>query len=99
MKIPGRKSYPKELHINEETYTIKWVQEIPEGRKNDDTVGLCDGASHTIYIKRGLTKSQAFRTLIHEVLHALEFEYEIDIPHKTVHQLEKAIGDLLIANF
>lgn len=97
MKLPMDAGYPTELHINEETYTIKFVSRIPV--KGRGVVGLCDPGSRTIYIKKGMTKSQTFRTLIHEVLHGIENEYSIPISHKVVHQLEKAIGDFFLTNF
>jgi len=97
MRLPPLRKYPKELHVNEETYSVRFVDKIP-GEKLD-VHGICDSGKHEILIRKDLTKSQTFRVFIHEVLHALEFEYEIKIEHKTVHQLEKAIGDLFIANF
>ncbi len=39
------------------------------------------------------------RTFVHECLHALEFEYNIQIRHKTVYELEEAICAFLIDNF
>lgn len=97
MKLPTIKQYPKELHFNEETYKIKFVGRIPGGSKYDK--GLCDGSSNTIYLRKSMDKSSMFRTLIHESIHAMEFEYEIKITHPVVHQLEKAIGDFLMVNF
>ena len=47
-------------------------------RKKMDTYGLCDFASHTIYIAeyvdgRPTSDEDRFKTLLHEALHALEF--------------------------
>ncbi len=97
MKLPAAKDYPKELHFNEETYRIKFVPRVPGCSKSDK--GLCDGSTNTIYIRKSLDKSSMFRTFIHEVLHAMEFEYEMKVDHKIIHQLEKAIGDFLMVNF
>jgi hypothetical protein len=97
MRLPNKNKYPKELHFNEETYTVKFVARIPGGTKADK--GLCDGSTNTIFIRKSLDKSSMFRTFIHECIHAMEFEYEIPIPHPMVHQLEKAIGDFFMINF
>lgn len=97
MRLPSRRKYPRELHIGDETYSIRIVDKIP-GEKSD-VYGICDPGNHVIYIQNGLTKSQMFRTFIHEVLHALECEHDIKIKHEQIYQLEKAIGDLFLANF
>lgn len=97
MKLPHFASWPTEFHIHEETYQVRWVSKFPG---NDQKLsGLCDGSSHIIYLKKGMSKSQAFRTLTHELLHAIEFEYEIEVPHKLIHQFERGICDLLLSNF
>lgn len=97
MKLREAKDYPKEIHIGEETYEIRVVKKMPSNLKG--CVGACDPGKHVIYIKKGLTKSQMFRTFIHECLHAIEFEFEIPIKHKTIYQLEKAITDTILSNF
>lgn len=97
MRLPNKSEYPSEVHVCEETYKVKFVDKIPQGGRK--CVGLCDPGTRTIYIKNGLTKSQTFRTFTHEAIHALEAEWEIDMPHKMVYQFEKAIVDFLLMNF
>ena len=96
MKLPGYKQYKKEWHVGEETYTLKFVSRIPGCKAKD--VGLCDPESRIMYVKKGLSKAMLYRTVAHELLHAIEFEYEIEIPHKLVYQLEKAIVDTQLMN-
>lgn len=96
MKLPKHDAYPKELHINEETYTVHVVTRIPDEKAS--TLGLCDSGTKRIYIKKA-SKAQMFRTFVHESLHAIEFEYQLDIKHEMVYKLEKAISDLLLMNF
>jgi Zn-dependent peptidase ImmA (M78 family) len=95
MKLPRK--YWSELHFNDETYLIKFVKRIP-GEKAS-TVGLCDPEKKLIYIKKGMSLSQTFRTFFHEALHALCDEYKIKIRHKDIYKLEKAICDTLMMNF
>lgn len=97
MKLPGVKDYKTEIHINDETYTIKFVKRIPGEKK--DVVGLCDDTKRIIHVRSGLTKSQMFRTYLHEVLHAMDAEWEIKLTHRQVYLLEKALGDLFLSNF
>lgn len=97
MRLPNAKDYHSEYHVNDETYTLRFVSRIPGGKAGD--IGLCDAGKKAIFIKKGLTKMQTFRTLTHELLHAIEFEYELKIPHSLVYQLEKSIVDTLLYNF
>lgn len=97
MKLPCYKDYKSEYHVGDETYTLRFVSKLPDCGPED--IGLCDPGSRTIYIKKGLTKALLFRTVVHELLHAIEFELEIKISHKLVYQLEKAIVDTLLMNF
>ena len=97
MKLFTAKGYKSEFHVGEETYTLKFVKKIPGGNAAD--IGLCDPEERTIYVKKGLSKALMFRTVVHELLHSIEFEYEIKIKHETIYQLEKALVDTLLMNF
>jgi hypothetical protein len=99
MKLPPMKKYPTDLHIGDETYTVKFVTKFPGCKRDEGVCGLTDSSTHTIYIMKGMSKAQTFRTLVHEVLHGIEFEYDLKIRHSLVYQLEKAIGDFLLMNF
>ncbi len=62
-------------------------------------MGLCDPEKRVIYIRLGQPHSETFNTFIHEVLHAFEAEYDVDVPHETVYTLERALSDFLLTNF
>jgi Zn-dependent peptidase ImmA (M78 family) len=96
MKLPIRSKYPKEVTIGEATYKIRFVSTI---QKDNNTLGLCDTSDYVIYIKRGLTPSETIYTFIHEVLHAIEAEYDVDLAHKHIYALERGIGDFFMTNF
>ena len=57
-----------------------------------------EGTIRQIAIKSGLSKRALLETLLHEVLHAVEYEYKLPIPHALIHKLEKPLLRLLIAN-
>lgn len=95
MKLPKINKYPKEIIIKDESYRVCFVDVI-DGK---DTLGQTDSGTQVIHLKKGQTLEETLKTLIHECLHALEFEYDIKISHKAVYQLENAIFDLLIKNF
>lgn len=87
---------PKKLYIKDEIYKIRLVKRIPGESK--DTVGLCDPHTRTIWICTEQPPRHLMRTLIHEALHGLEYEFNLKIKHKLVYKLEKAIYHLIIDN-
>lgn len=73
------------------SYQVVWV----EGFELD---GECCSDSRQIRIRMGMSEKLTLETLIHEILHALEFEHKIPIPHKVIHQLEGAVLRVLKLN-
>ncbi len=96
MKLPTRKRYPQELVINNEVYRVRFVTKISG---DCQVMGNCNPTTRVIQIKNNQSAGETFATLIHELLHAIEFEYDLDIPHKHVYALEKALADLFLQNF
>lgn len=94
MKIPNPRRYPKFITLGKSEWEIKFVKKL--GR---NLVGLCEPNEKIIYIKTKQSKKEILSTLIHELLHAMEFEHEIPIKHKMVYRLERAILDMLLKNF
>lgn len=97
MKIPALNQYPKEVLVRDEHYKVIFVGTLD--RKDKNKMGLCDPEEHTIKIKMGMSATETFNTFLHEVLHAMEFEYNLKISHKLVYQLELAISNFLFNNF
>ncbi len=96
MKLPPPDHYPKTLAINTEQYKVKFAKLI---QKNPLTLGLCDPGTHVIWIKKGMGKTETFSTLIHEVLHAIEFEYNLKIKHELIHDIEMPLAKFFLDNF
>lgn len=90
-----RRDYPKELHIESEIYRIKFVRKF----KDKSTVAEADPESKEIRILCGQTHDETLKCFIHEVLHTLEFENDLDIKHKLIYALEKPIFNFLRDNF
>ena len=64
-----------------------------------DTIGECRPQPlRQIAIKNNLSNKELIKTFIHELFHAIEFEHEIAIPHKMIHQIEEPIIKLLRLN-
>lgn len=90
------KKLPSQIRIKRNvTYEIVWSDIIGE---NPETLAECRYESKQIVIKVGQSESQNWKCLIHELFHALEFEYRIPIPHKIIYLLEEAIFKLIKLN-
>jgi hypothetical protein len=92
---PRQKDYPKELLIGDAIYRIRFVKKIDPTKK---VVGLCDPCDKEILILQGLSPLERFKSFIHEILHALEYEYEIKMDHSLIYKLEEPIAFLLLDN-
>lgn len=102
MKLLRMAQYPREIRIpcrdgGTQVYAVRWVSK--KSRKlPKDTIAHCHPGDYVIRIKRGLGRAETFKSFIHEVLHAIEFEYPIKIKHKVIYELEDAIFRLLQLN-
>ena len=95
MKLLTPEEYPKHLKIKDTVYEVRFPKRMPK----KDCSGFCDSGKRIIYIRQGLSLSETKAVFIHELLHALAYEYNIDISHAAVYGLETALSDLLLTNF
>jgi hypothetical protein len=92
---------PKDVWIGGELYDVRLVKQIPfdvDGIPRDELEGYCCTETQTIYVVRGLTLLATWAAFWHEVLHAAEFEYEIDIPHEVVYDLDTPLARFFLDN-
>jgi len=90
------KRIPSQIRIKSKVkYEIVWTEQIGESEK---TLAECRYDSKQILIKTGQSETENWKCFIHEVFHALEFEYRIPIPHKIIYLLEEAIFKLIKLN-
>lgn len=75
-------------------YHVVWVDRFDDAEQ----VGWCDGNQRLIYLKKRMGKKEQNEVFIHEVLHAIEFEYEIQIPHKLVYDLSAPLALVMTQN-
>ncbi|NDD53353.1 hypothetical protein EBZ39_05685 [bacterium] len=91
VKIPSRVRIKKGIH-----YEIVFQDVI---RNDPDCLGFCDGDARIIYLKTGQSEKELLKSLIHEILHSLTFEYSnLKISHSAIYELEDPILRLLILN-
>ena len=96
--FPRTRDYPKEIFIKDHVWDLKFCRSTPDDRDPED-LGLCDPSTKTIYVRYKQPARETFMTVVHEWLHMVEDEYEIEIGHKIIHVLEEAIADFLEKNF
>lgn len=75
-------------------YRVSWVKRFDDPRQ----YGEIDFDSKVIFIKSGMSERKTLEAFTHELLHAIEHEYSIPIPHAVVHQLEAPIVRVLKLN-
>jgi hypothetical protein len=97
MMPPKLTQYPKTIEVRDEVYQVRIVGHIPGEEKG--TFGLCDPAERIIWLRKGQSRKGLMRTFIHELLHAIESEYNVKLKHKRINILEGAIVDFLVDNF
>lgn len=91
-RLPKQNQYPKRIYFSNECYRIKF-------KKGLNCFGITDSEKKLITIKDGLSPRELLNTVIHELLHVIEFERPIKIKHKKIYKWERAIAELLIDNF
>jgi hypothetical protein len=80
---------PKKLSICGHQYIIKYSSELTyEGK---EVWGLIDGAKNIIYLKKGMPPTRKMEILLHEVIHAIEEIYVLNLSEIAVKQLALGI--------
>lgn len=92
---------PRKLKVKNRWWQIHWVGHIKERPDNaqEITVGYCSFDKRKIYIRKDLSFFESLSTFVHEVLHAIEFEYKIDLKHEIIYSLDEPIAKILLDNW
>ena len=86
---------PKKVRITSKvSYEIVYIEEF----EDKTTVGECRGEKNQIVLKIGQSKTDMFKTFLHEILHAIEYEYNVSLPHVAIYKMEDAIERILVLN-
>jgi hypothetical protein len=100
--IKRQRDFPREIRVRDATYKVRFVRCITEAgddpRSRRRTIGLCCPERRTIWIVQGLKPADRFDTYTHELMHALEFEWGLPIPHALIRKLELPIRRLIVDN-
>lgn len=95
-KFPKLSEYPNSLEINDQLWRVKFY--TPKTLQEARDAGLCHYPERTISINRFQSREEAFATLIHEIVHAFEYELRLEVDHKLVYKLERLIFNFLTHN-
>lgn len=90
---------PKELVIGDSIWTVKSVRKIQFNERKRETIGLNDPSTQEILIKTGMSPKERLTTLIHEIIHAFEDEYDVEIGHEIIEKIEDGVAQFFIDNF
>lgn len=66
--------------------------------RDSSAFGQSCGNLQQIKIDSEISDQMASQTFIHEILHAIEFTYNLEIDHKLIHQLETALYAFVVDN-
>jgi len=87
---------PKKINVGSHIYTIRLIKSPKD--ENEYVEGIIIHDNEMIYIDRDLPLSGKWSTLFHEVLHAIEFVYDIKFKHKKIERLAPYLYQFLRAN-
>jgi len=99
MRLPSKKDFVGEWIIGEYTWSVSFVKSIEYGPRNKHLVGITDYYNKSIQLKTKEPKLDTYSTFIHELIHAIDDEYEINLDHDQVYKLEEAMMKFMLANF
>jgi hypothetical protein len=88
---------PTSIRITKDIrYEIVWVDEFLNDKKQ---LGECRYEFKQILINKQQSPTEAYKTFLHELLHAIQFEYpELKLTHSQIYKLEEIIFRLLRLN-
>lgn len=91
-------------HLNLDRIKIgKHYWNIEHSDKHDDAdhddLGMCIWDDKLIWISTRQSDSGRLATLVHEILHAMEYEWKLKIPHALIRLIEKPIARIIANNF
>ncbi len=103
MTIPLRIKFPSSITINGSTWSINQLRTVDHPEIADGwiahTWGYCDIERKRLEVLKRLGDRNKLRTLVHELFHAIEEEYDLQLEHKVLDAFSIAIADTLISNF
>lgn len=86
MRLLRPNDLPELLEIGDVSYRVCLAKKL----KNND-MGFCDDDMKLIVLSRNQELNELNATFWHEILHAIEFEFKLNLGHDKINKLEWAI--------
>lgn len=93
------KLIPNHVRISKSvTYEIVWTDDFVND-KDKTQMGECWFEAKQIKINKNQSPTEAFKTFVHEALHAIQFEYpDLKLTHPQIYKLEDILYRVLKLN-
>ena len=89
---------PKKFRVTSKvSYLVAYVQSI-DSEEGTKTYGYCDPNSKQIVLSLDQSETDMLKTFLHELYHAMHFEWEFKVPHGAIHHLENSTFKILKLN-
>lgn len=88
---------PERIKIISKRYQIEWCAP-GETSLSVEQAGECDPCSQVIKVESGMPEDSERDTLLHEVVHAIDAEMDLDLTEKQVLGISKGILAVLMDN-
>ena len=93
---------PKSIKVSGMTYKIRKVKTLYDGEHNG-LMGQCNSVTKEIFICTTVNDlkvcgDEMYSTFIHEVLEAINHEYNMNLEHDKIEELERAIKQVMLDN-
>jgi hypothetical protein len=81
-RFPKESDYPRYVNVGKHRYQIHFVNNLED-------YGNCQNEPRIIRLRKGMRPATIMRTFLHELAHACEFEYGIELQHEFIYLLER----------
>lgn len=85
--------FPTKLPIGKSEWKIIYSDFHPD--QNLDDLGMCF-SDKVIWVSTKQCDVSKFATLLHEIMHAIDFEYGIKIPHRVIEELDAPLAKAIL---
>jgi hypothetical protein len=97
IRYPRPSEYPEKIEVLPGVfYHISFHKVILRDR---NCHGSCNDTNRRIRLRLGQSNRALLETFVHELLHAIEFELKLKIPHKSLDEVATALVRVLALNF
>ena len=89
------------MNIGAHTWQVRFVSKMPSEceHEHEHVYGLCDPGSQTIYVDETSAYSMRLSTFLHELMHAIESIYDVDIDHRDLNLVSDVMTQVFMHNF